>query len=241
MLRQILLLGVLISGLDAASAQEAPVSNELSQQLVAARIQTLRDAGSQAGEDTTLGSYEAVANWLGEAEVHAAAEKTYVQSQIDAPLQESEIRDRMESTDYRAPDYDSTAVSRLKKQKLDEQLATLRVKLRDAGTAKNSLDEQIVSEQSSAPNIQTRFEAIDKRTQELPSTAITIEPDLQPSQFEATQWAVLAERKALAAERRSLEARLASQSVRYSKRKAESDEFALILDGLTFEIGNSGD
>ena len=237
MLRQIPLLAMLISGLGAASAQEVPVANELSQQLVSARIQTLRDAGSQAGEETTLGGYEAVLNWLGEAEVHAAAEKTYVQSLIDAPLQESEIRDRMESMDYRAPDYDSTSVSRLKKQKLDELLAALRVKLRDAGTAKNSLDEQIVSEQSSAPNIQARFEAIDKRIQELPSTAITIEPDLQPSQFEATQWSVLAERKALLAERRSLEARLASQSVRYSKRKAESDEFALILDGLTFEIG----
>jgi len=237
MLRQIPLLAILISALGAASAQEAPVANELSQQLVTARIQTLRDAGSQTGEETTLGSYEAVANWLGEAEVHAAAEKTYVQSLIDAPLQESEIRDRMESTDYRAPDYDSTSVSRLKKQKLDELLAALRVKLRDTVTAKNLLDEQIVSEQSSAPNIQAKFEAIDKRIQELPSTAITVEPDLQPSQFEATQWSVLAERKALVAERRSLEARLASQPVRYSKRKAESDEFALSLDGLTFEIG----
>jgi potassium efflux system protein len=237
MLRQILLLALLISGLGVASAQEVPVANELSQELVSARIQTLRDAGSQAGEETTLGSYEAVLNWLGEAEVHAATEKTYVQSLNDAPLQEAEIRDRMESTDYRAPDYDPKTVSRLKKQKLDEQLSALRVKLRDAGTAKTSLDEQIASEQSSAPNIQARFEAIDKRIQELPSTAVTIEPDLQPSQFEATQWSVLAERKALIAERRSLEARLASQAVRYSRRKAESDEFVLIIDGLTFEIG----
>jgi len=109
--------------------------------------------------------------------------------------------------------------------------------LRDAGTAKTGLDEQIVSEQSSAPKIQARFEAIDARIQELPSTAITIEPGLQPSQFEAAQWSDLAERKALAAERRSLEARLASQAVRYSRRKAESDEQARILDGLTFEIG----
>jgi potassium efflux system protein len=236
-LGQILLLVMLISALGAASAQEVPVANELNQELVSARIQTLRDAGSQAGEETALGTYEAVLNWLGEAEVHAASEKSYVQSLNDAPLQESEIRDRMESTDYRAPDYDPTTVSRLKKQKLDEQLSALRVKLRDASTAKTSLDEQIASEQSSAPNIQARFEVIDKRIQELPSTAVTIEPDLQPSQFEATQWSVLAERKALIAERRSLEARLASQAVRYSRRKAESDEFVLILDGLAYEIG----
>ena len=236
-IRQFLLLLLFISSLGIATAQEATESNELSQQLVSARIQTLRDAGSQTGDETTLGSYEAVLNWLGEAEVHAATEKTYLQSLNDAPLQESEIRDRMESKDYRAPGFDPSSASKLKKQKLDDQLSALRVKLRDAGTAKSLLDEQIVSEQSSAPEIQARFEAIDQRLQELPSTAITIEPDLQPSQFEATQWSVLAERKALLSERRSLESRLASQPVRYSKQKAESDEFVLILDGLAFEIG----
>ena len=228
---------LLICGLGAAGAQELPDSNELSQELVSARIQTLRDAGSQVGSETTLHSYEQVLDWLGEAEVHAATEKTYVQSLTDAPLEESVIRDRMESTDYRAPGVDPASVVKLKKRDLDDKLTALRTKLRDAGTAKSALDEQIVSEQSSAPTIQARFEAIDTRIRELPSTIIIIEPDLQPSQFEAAQWSDLAERKALVAERRSLEARLASQSVRYSKRKAESDEQALILDGLTFELG----
>ena len=235
--RNLLLLVLLIASLGAASAQELPGTNELNQELVSARIQTLRDAGSQEGSESTLHSYEQVLDWLGEAEVHAATEKTYVQSLTDAPLEESVIRDRMESKDYRAPDLDPASVAKLKKRDLDDQLTALRTKLRDAGTAKSALDEQIVSEQSSAPTIQARFEVIDARIQELPSTAITIQPDLQPSQFEAAQWSDLAERKALGAERRSLEARLASQSVRYSKRKAESDEQALILDGLTFEIG----
>jgi len=235
--RQLLLLALLISGLDSVSAQEISGTSELSQELVSARIQTLRDAGSQEGSETTLDSYSQVLNWLGEAEVHAATEKTYMQSLNDAPLKESEIRDRMESTDYRAFGIDPASVPKLKKRDLDDKLTALRTKLRDAGTAKTALDEQIVSEQSSAPKIQVRFEAIDARLQELPSTAITIEPGLQPSQFEAAQWSDLAERKALTAERRSLEARLASQPVRYSKRKAESNEQALILDGLTFEIG----
>ena len=235
--RHLLLLAMLISGLGAASAQELPDSNELNQELVSARIQTLRDAGSQEGSESTLHSYEQVLDWLGEAEVHTATEKTYVQALTDAPLEESVIRDRMESKDYRAPDLDPASVAKLKKRDLDDQLTALRTKLRDAGTAKSALDEQIVSEQSSAPTIQARFEAIDARIRELPSTAVTIEPDLQPSQFEAAQWSELAERRSLVAERRSLEARLASQSVRYSKRKAESDEQALILDGLTFEIG----
>jgi len=235
--RQFLLLILLISGLDAVSAQELPGTHELNQELVSARVQTLRDAGSQEVSETALHSYEQVLDWLGEAEVHAATEKTYVQSLTDAPLEESVIRDRMESTDYRASGVDPASVAKLKKRDLEDKLTALRTKLRDAGTAKSALDEQIVSEQSSAPTIQARFEAIDTRIRELPSTTITIEPDLQPSQFEAAQWSELAERRSLVAERRSLEARLASQSVRYSKRKAESDEQALILDGLTFEIG----
>ena len=183
--RNLLLLTLLIASLGAASAQELPGTNELNQELVSARIQTLRDTGSQEGSESTLNSYEQVLDWLGEAEVHAATEKTYAQSLTDAPLEESVIRDRMESTDYSVPGVDPASAAKLKKRDLDDQLTALRTKLRDADTAKSALDEQIVSEQSSAPAIQARFEAIDTRIRELPNTAITIEPDLQPSQFEA--------------------------------------------------------
>ncbi len=235
-LRQILLVTLLIGGLSAAYAQEPQAGNDLSQDLVSARIQTLRDSGSQEGAETTIGSYEAVLNWLGEAEVHAASEKTYLQAQIDAPKQEAEIRDRMETTEYRSADIDPALAAKLPKEKLDSLLAALQLKLRDSQAQKGQVDEKILSEQSSAPNIQVRFESIDKRLQELPGTPVTIEPDLQPSQFEATQWTSLAERKALNAERRTLEAQLASQPMRYSRRKAESEELTLIIDGLTHEI-----
>ena len=63
--RHLLLLAFLISGLGAASAQELPGTNELNQELVSARIQTLRDAGSQEGSESTLHSYEQVLDWLG--------------------------------------------------------------------------------------------------------------------------------------------------------------------------------
>ena len=235
-LRQILLIILLISGLGAAYAQEPQAGNDLSQDLVSARIQTLRDSDSQEGAETTIGAYEAVLNWLGEAQVHTASEKTYLQSQIEAPQQEAEIRDHMASADYRSPDISPDSVAELSEKELDEKLPALRLKLRDSQTAKNELDDKLASEQSSSPNIQTRLEAIDKRLQELPANPVTIEPDLQPSQFEATQWVVLAERKALNAEHRSLEARLASQPSRYSRRKAQSDELALILGGLSYEV-----
>ncbi len=235
-LRQILLMILLLSCIGAASAQEPQTSNELSQELVSARIQTLRESGSQEGAETTIGSYEAVLNWLGEAEVHAASEKTYLQAQIDSPGQEAEIRDRMETMEYRAADIDPASAAKLSKEKLDSLLASLQQKLRESQAKKSQVDEKILSEQSSAPNIQVRFESIDKRLQELPGTPVTIEPDLQPSQFEATQWAELAERKALNAERRSLEAQLASQAARYSRQKAESEELTLINNGLTHEI-----
>ena len=235
-LRQILLMTLLLSGMGVASAQEPQTSNELSQELVSARIQALRDSGSQEGAETTIGSYEAVLNWLGEAEVRAASEKIYLQAQIDAPEQEAEIRDRMETMEYRSADIDPASVAELSKEKLDSLLAALQLKLRESQAKKSQVDEKILSEQSSAPNIQVRFDSIDKRLKELPGAPVTIEPDLQPSQFEATQWAALAERKALNAERRSLEAQLASQAARYSRRKAESEELTLILNGLTNEI-----
>ncbi|MDX2417247.1 MAG: hypothetical protein QNK19_07290, partial [Xanthomonadales bacterium] len=73
-LRQILLMVLLLSGPGVISAQESQTGNELSQELVSARIQALRDSGSQEGAETTIGSYEAVLNWLGEAEVRAASE-----------------------------------------------------------------------------------------------------------------------------------------------------------------------
>ena len=182
-LRQILLMTLLISGMGVVLAQEPELNDDLSQELVSARIQTLRDSGSQEGAETTVGSYEAVLNWLGEAEVHAASEKTYLQAQIDAPVQEAEIRDRMISGIYDSPDINPESAAKLSKEELENKLAELRLNLRDSQNAKSDLDKKLTSELSSAPNIQTRFEAIDKRLQELPGAPITIEPGLQPSQF----------------------------------------------------------
>ena len=233
--RHIFLLTILI-GLNTASAQEIPEPNQLTQDLVSARIQTLRDAGSQEGSETTVDNYEQVLNWLGEAEAHAAAETTYLDSLNSAPQFEVEIRARIDTKDYAEPGMDASSVSHLSKSKIEEKLTELRVKLRDTSTNKENLDRRITTEQSSAPNIQARFQAIDNRLQEIPATVVTIEPGLQPSQFEASQWSVVAERKVLVAERRSLEARLSSQPVRYSRRKAESDEFTLIIQGLQFAV-----
>jgi potassium efflux system protein len=226
----------MLNGLGLASAQESQPVNELSRELVSSRLQTLRDSGSQEGTETTIGSYEAVLNWLGEAEVHAASEKTYLQAQVDAPKQEAEIRDRIETMEYNSADIDPVSVAKLSKERLESLSEELLLRLRDAQADKNQVDEKILSEQSSAPNIQARLALIEKRLMELPGTPVTIEPGLQPSQFEANQWAALAERKALNAESRSLEAQLASQPVRYSRRKAESEELTLIINGLTYEI-----
>ena len=234
--RQILLMALLFGGLNFATAQPTQDTGQLNQELVSARIQALRDSGSQEGTETTIGSYEAVFNWLGEAGIHAVAEKAYLQAQIEAPKQDAEIRDRMESSDYRSPDINPAEVAKLSTKQLEEKLAELRLKQRETENAKNQLDEKILSEQSSAPSIQTRLDEIDKRLKELPTTPVTIERDLQPSQFEATQWSILAERKALNAERRSLQAQLTSQPARFSRRQAESNELALILNGVSKDI-----
>jgi len=208
--RYLFLLAWLINGLNFASAQETPVPNQLNQQLVTARIQALRDAGSQEGSETALESYQQVLDWLGETDVHAASEKTYLESLNTSPMQESEIRARIEANDYGAPGIDPATVSKLGKSKIEDKLTEFRLKLRDTSTAKDTLDRRVAAEQGSAPDIQARFETIDKRLQELPTSIITIEPDIQPSQFEASQWSAVAERAVLTAERRSLEARLNS-------------------------------
>jgi potassium efflux system protein len=227
-----LLLALMIGAMHPASAQVTPEPSQLSQELVSARIQTLREAGSQEGSDATLDNYAQVLNWLGEAQAHAAAEKTYLASLTAAPKTEADIRARMETKDYAAPDINPASVSRLSNSKIGDKLTSYRVQLLDASAAKDNLDRRIASEQSSAPSVQTRFDAIDTRLQALHADVISIEPDIQPSQFESQQWSVLAERTALVAERRALEARLSSQPVRYSRRKAESDELTLVVDGL---------
>ena len=223
---------LMFGGMGVAYAQETQEPNQLTQQLVSARIQILRDAGSQEGSDSTLASYEQVLNWLGEAEAHAAAETNYLDMLNTAPNIESEIHARMDAMDYVPSGFKAASVIKLSKSKIEEMLTEFRIKLRDTSTEQENLDSRIATEQSSAPNIQARLEVIDSQIADLPADVITIEPDIQPSQFEAAQWSVIAERKALVAERRSLESRLSSQSVRYSRRKAESEEFTLIIQGL---------
>ena len=84
----------------------------------------------------------------------------------------------METMDYAVPGMDPAPVSKLGKSKIEDKLTELRVKLRDTSTDKDNLDRRVATEQSSAPNIQARFEAIDSRIQELPAAVITIEPGI---------------------------------------------------------------
>ncbi len=106
-------------------------------------------------------------NWLGEAQAHAAAEKTYLISLTAAPKIEADIRARMESSDYAAPGMSPAKVARLSNSKIGEKLTSFRVQLLDVSSAKNNLDRRIATEQSSAPSVQTRFDAIDTRQQAL--------------------------------------------------------------------------
>jgi potassium efflux system protein len=235
-LLKILLLVTMIVGLDAVSAQEVAETDQLTLPLVTARIQYLRDAGAQEGSESLLQSYEQVNNWLAEAEVHGANEKAFLQALNDAPAQESEIRERMEITDYRAAEIDPDSVSKLDPSQIQDQLTALRVKLRDTNSAKDDIDNRISAEQSSATNIQVQFETIDKRLQELPAKAVNIEPTLAPSEFEAEQWSALAERTALIALKRSLEDQLNSQPVRYSLYAAQSSELGLKIEALNFVV-----
>ena len=130
-----------------AYAQETPEPNQLTQQLVSARIQILRDAGSQEGSESTLASYEQVLNWLGEAEAHTAAETSYLDALNSAPNIEAEIHARMETMDYVPSGFKADLVHKLSKSKIEEMLTEFRIELRDTSTNKENLDSRIATEQ----------------------------------------------------------------------------------------------
>lgn len=239
--QQFVLLAALICGLNNVAAQELQEKTALDTDVVQTRIQALRDTGAPEGgmpdgSKTTLDLYVDVMNQLREAQAHAATEKSYTESLTTAPQQESEIRARMDSKDYRGSDIDADSLSTLNQGDLESKLAEIRVSLRDANAAKDNLDRQIATAQNRAPEIQTRIETIDQRLAELPAPDITIQPDLEPSAYEAGQWTSLSESRALVAERHMLEAQLTSQPVRFSRRKVESDELAMTVDGLQYQV-----
>jgi potassium efflux system protein len=235
------LLLLLVHGLGPVYAQDAQEASSLNPDLVQARIQVLRDSGAPEGGTpdggkTTLDSYQEVMNFLREAEAHAAAEQSFTESLSTAPPLEAEIRERMDDVPYRESDVDPASVAKLSSEKIEGILTELRVKLKDATSAKETLDRRITTELSATPGFRARLESIDQRLVELPDLNFSIQPDLNPSDYEAAQWLSLAEQAALVAERRMLEARLASQPVRYSRAKVESDELGLIVDGLQFQV-----
>ncbi len=232
---------LLIHGLGTVYAQDIQEASTLDPELVESRIQVLRDSGAPEGGTpdggkTTLDSYQEVINFLREAEAHAAAEQSFTESLTTAPQLEAEIRDRMDDVPYQESEIDPASVSKLRTEKIEGVLTELRVKLRDATSAKETLDRRIATELSATPEFQARLEAIDQRLVELPDLNFSIQPELNASDYEAAQWLSLAEHEALVAERRMLESRVVSQPVRYSWRKVESDELGLIVDGLQFQV-----
>ncbi len=240
-IRLVFLLTVLVATIQVVQAQESPGDTELTPDFVQARIQVLRDAGAPEGGTpdggkTTLDVYQEVMNFLRDADAHAAAEKTYVESLTTAPQLESEIRARMDSQEYQATVIDADRVDSMSRGQIERDLSRLRVDLVDALASKDTLDKRIASEPARAPAIQSRLEEIELRLAEIQVPVLDIRPDLDPSDYEANQWAALAESKALTAERRRLEAQLASQPARFSRRKAQSEELSLIVDGLEFQV-----
>ena len=149
--RYLFLLAWLLNGLSSASAQETPEPNQLNQKLVSARIQALRESGSQEGSETALESYQQVLDWLGEADVHGASEKTYLESLNTSPMQESEIRARIEANDYDTPGIDPARVSKLGKSKIEDKLTEFRLKLRGHAPEKHTVYRRVTAARGRAP------------------------------------------------------------------------------------------
>ena len=231
--RLILLVCLFAGGHGAALAQS---DDQLSQKLVAARIQTISDSGNEEDIDTTLKVYDQALNWLKEADAFALSTERYTEALTTAPRDEALIRARMDAIDPDASDIDPEKLSNLSWPELQKQSSAKRLELREAINTKGKQDLGLNTQNTGADNINARLAEITQRDQELPDSIVVVDPQASPSQFEASQWALAAERQVLLAERRSLEARLISQPVRYSRRRAERDEINLKIEVLQRDL-----
>ena len=228
-----LLICLLAGALDAALAQAA---DQLSKELLEARIQTIRDGGNEEEINTTLNVYEQALNRLQEADAYELSAKRYTEALTTSPQEEALIRERLHAADPNATAVDPDHLSSLSWAELSKQSAAKRLELKEAINSKGKQDLLLTSQETGADSIRQRLAGIAQQEQDSPDTIVVVDPQAPPSQFEASQWSIAAERQALLTERRSLEARLVSQPVRYSRRRAEREELTLKVEVLQRDL-----
>ena len=213
-------------------------ADELSQELLNSRIQAIQQSGNSVEIATTLPIYEESLSWLRETEAQSQSAAGYIRALESSPQRQAEIRAHLDTLDENASTITGILIGDLSWQELDLKISEVRSQLTETLGSRDSLLRQITSEESSGNSIQARLAEIDQRETELPNIIVAVDPKAQPSQFEASQWLMAAERQSLVAERRALNARLNSQSVRLSLQRVELEEATAMIGILQNDLAS---
>ena len=203
---------------------------ELTLQLVASRINTLRASGAE-NTDETLKTYETTRSWLNQAASQNRDAVNYLAALESAPRREAEILARLDALG--SPEQSTGDFEGLSREALEAQLTLTRTDLQNAISSLTSIEQRLAARESNANFIRTRLGEIAQRHREIDTLELAIDPDASPSIAEALLWLTVAERIALDAERRAQEARLSSQPARYRILQAESAELKRLIEMLT--------
>ena len=203
---------------------------ELTLQLVASRISTLRASGAE-NTDETLKTYETTRSWLNRAASQNRNAVNYLAALESAPRREAEILARLDALG--SPEQTTADFDGLSREALEAQLTLTRTDLQNAISSLTSIEQRLAARETNANQIRTRLGEISQRQREIDTLELAIDPDASPSIAEASLWLTVAERIALDAERRAQEARLSSQPARYRILQAESAELKRLIEMLT--------
>ncbi len=214
------------------------VADELSQALLESRIQAIQKRGDSAEIATTLGIYQEALSRLRETEAQNQSATGYNKALESSPQRQAEIRARLDTLDENASTITGISIEDLSWQELEIKINEVRTQLTETTASRDSLLRQITSEESSGSSIQARLEEIDQRETELPNIIVVVNPKAKPSQVEASQWLVAAERQLLVAERLALNARLNSQPARLSLQNTELEEANVMIGILQNDLAS---
>ena len=210
----------------------APREVMVTEALVLDRITEAESAGTD--QAALVDAYRAVLEQIRQQSAHATS-LAYYESAIEAAgSREAEVRERIDNINPEARKLNDAQLQKLSVEQLDEYIAGVRKDLARWLEVRSSLDRRIAAQPMAGGAIEQRLQEIDARQSELPDTAVIVDKNASPSEYEASQWLVAAERRALVLERKSLSADLNSQPYRFSRRRVEREE-AIIWIGILEE------
>jgi len=218
------------------SSALAAAEDELELQLVEQRISALQQQGETAEDSAALRAYLETRNQLQEAQKFEQLALQFQGDLSSAAQDEASIRERLNATPINPQPLDPVALVQLSWEALNNKATELRDSLQGKLTKRDSLDQQIAAEAGNAESVRARLTAIETERAGLPESHARFDPGGQPSQFEATQWQLAAQKMALDAERRALNTQLSSQPARGRVRRAQREEWVRQIEWLQQDL-----